>query len=256
MYAIFLDIDGTLYCDGAIVPANRTVLAHVRALGHKVFLNTARSLADIPEKILSAPLDGVVAGIGCTVLADGQKLRSESIPLAELADIFDRLTQDGCGVFLEGESVLVRNPLFEGHGEQVQNGAELMERFGDKTFAKMFIPHTLSAQWQAELSDKYLFYQHRTYAEFAKKGHNKATGMQCVLDYYGLDRAHCIAMGDSINDLDMLRYAGISVAMGDACEEVKTICTFVSCDARDGGVAQALYKLFAPRDECAPKKTY
>lgn len=244
MYAIFLDIDGTLYCDGAIVPVNRRALERVRSMGHKVFLNTARSLADIPDKILSAPLDGVVAGIGCTVVADGQKLRSESIPLPELASVFERMSADGYGVFLEGESVLVRNALYEGHGELVQNGAELLERFADKTFAKMFIPHTLSPQWQAELSDKYLFYQHRTYAEFAKKGHNKATGMQCVLAHYGLDTDHCIAMGDSINDMDMLRAAGISVAMGDAPEQVKAACTFVTCDARDGGVAEALNKLF------------
>lgn len=244
MYVIFLDIDGTLYCDGAISPVNRSALERVRVLGHKVFLNTARSLADIPDKILSAPLDGVVAGIGCTVVADGRKLRSESIPLTELTSIFERMTADGYGVFLEGESVLVRNVLYDGHGELVQSGAELLARFGDKTFAKMFIPHILSPQWQAELSDKYLFYQHRTYAEFAKKGHNKATGMQCVLAHYGLDKAHCIAMGDSINDMDMLLAAGISVAMGDADERVKAVCTLVSCDARDDGVAKAIDILF------------
>ena len=240
-YAVFLDIDGTVYCDGEIVPENRIAIQKAQAAGHKIFLNTARSLADINPRILSVCPDGIVAGIGCTVIAEGQKILSEHIPLTELADIFDRLTQDGYAVFLEGESLLVRNALYDGHGELVQDGAELLRRYADDDFAKMFIPHVLPENWQTELSEKYQFFQHRRYAEFSKKGHNKATGMQCVLDFYGLDRAHCIAMGDSLNDLDMLRYAGISVAMGDSSEDVREACTMISCDARDGGVAEALY---------------
>ena len=58
----------------------------------------------------------------------------------------------------------------------------------------------------------------------------------------GVPIEHCIAMGDSANDIDMLKVAGISVAMGDAIDEVKKICTYVSCDCKDGGVGQAIEK--------------
>ena len=244
-FIVFLDIDGTVYCHGEIVPKNRVAIRKAQDAGHKVLINTARSLADIPPKILDAHWDGIVAGIGCAVLVDGQKLRSVAIPTAELARVFDELTAQQIPLMLEGEDILLCNTFYfdPDHAVPLQSGRELTAHYADRTLAKAFIPAVLSAELQTALSERFQFYQHRNYAEFSAKGHNKATGMQCVLDHYGTDRAHCIAMGDSINDLDMLRYAGISVAMGDAGEDVKKICRLVTSNADEGGVAEALEKL-------------
>ena len=66
--------------------------------------------------------------------------------------------------------------------------------------------------------------------------------MKQVLEYYGTDISHCIAMGDSLNDSDMLEAAGISVAMGNAVDDIKSICDYVSVDADKGGVAVAIMK--------------
>ena len=241
-YIVFLDIDGTVYCHGEIVPQNRVAIRKAQDAGHKICINTARSLADIPPKILDAHWDGIVAGIGCTVIAEGRKLRSVAIPTAEMAQVFDELTSREIPLMLEGEDILLCNPFYPDpdHAVLLQSGGEIAARFVDRVLDKAFLPAVLPQDLQDSLSARFQFYQHRSYAEFSAKGHDKATGMQCVLDFYGADRAHCIAMGDSINDLDMLRYAGISVAMGDASEDVKKICRLVTCNADEGGVAQAL----------------
>lgn len=244
-FVVFLDIDGTVYCKGEICEANRAAIAKARAAGHKIYINTARPLVDIPPAIRAAHWDGYVAGVGCSVIVEGQKLLSASLPLKELAQTFDRLTQAGCPVRVESERIMLCNRFYPDPETftAVENGAQLLRDYAEEPLAKVFLPCVLPKSIREELADKYQFFQHQSYAEFSVSGLNKATGMQCVLDTYGTDTAHCIAMGDSINDLDMLRAAGISVAMGDASPEVKAVCSYISCDGADGGVGQALTEL-------------
>ena len=244
-YYIFLDIDGTVYCHGEVLPQNRAAIRAAQAAGHKVFINTARSLADISEKILNVRWDGIVAAIGCTVVAENRIIRSARIPAPQMARVFDELTAQKIPIMAEGERVLLCNRYYPdpGHAVLLQNGGELLARFADQVLCKAFLPTVLPAELQASLARQFQFYQHTRYAEFSVRGHDKATGMQCVLSHYGADRAHCIAMGDSINDLDMLRFAGISVAMGDASQEVIDACSMVSCRADEGGVAVAMREL-------------
>ena len=47
-------------------------------------------------------------------------------------------------------------------------------------------------------------------------------------------------MGDSQNDQDMVSAAGIGVAMCTACDVLKAVADYVTCHAKDGGVAEAL----------------
>ena len=49
-YAVFLDIDGTLYVHGAVPEENVAAIRDARRLGHFVFINTARSRAAIPDR--------------------------------------------------------------------------------------------------------------------------------------------------------------------------------------------------------------
>ena len=244
-YAVFLDIDGTVYCHGEIVPKNRAAIRLAQQAGHKICINTARSPADIPEKIRNADWDAVVSSIGCNVVVGNRTLLNARIPTQEMARLFDELTAAGYPLMIEGTTVLLCNHLFahDGHCISVQNGAELCENYADEPLAKVFLPGVLPQETQADLDRRYKFFQHRNYAEFSVKGHDKASGMLLALRAFGTDVSHCIAMGDSVNDLDMLRCAGISVAMGDADARVKQICTHVVCNAEDGGVAQALHTL-------------
>lgn len=248
-YAFFLDIDGTLLCNGVIHEKNYKTMKKVRALGHKIYINTARGLSIVPDEILALDgmglIDGIVAGIGCTVIIDGKKVLSERLPIKDLAEAFDYFTDKKMKFIFEGESTVICNPYarFGENYAQIKSGRELIEKYGDETLAKVYMPHLLPPADIAFLEKNFLVFDHKGYVELSKKGFTKATGMEYIIKKYGIDRAHCVAMGDSVNDIDMLRFAGISVAMGNASPEVKKLCTFVSTDGAEGGVADAMIKI-------------
>ena len=68
--------------------------------------------------------------------------------------------------------------------------------------------------------------------EMAQKGHSKATGIQKVCEYLGADIDDCIAIGDSTNDLDMLKAVKNSVAMGNSMESILPYCSYKTTPRR------------------------
>lgn len=76
-------------------------------------------------------------------------------------------------------------------------------------------------------------------------GHQQATKAQAVAflaQHLGVKREQVMAIGDGLNDLDMLAYAGIGVAMGNASDIVKAQADWVTRDHNAAGVALALDK--------------
>lgn len=65
-----------------------------------------------------------------------------------------------------------------------------------------------------------------------------------LLGRLGMTRAELVACGDGKNDVTMIKYAGMGVAMENACDEVKAVadCVTASCD--EDGVARAIEKFF------------
>ena len=54
-----------------------------------------------------------------------------------------------------------------------------------------------------------------------------------------------IAFGDNFNDLDMLQYAGLSVAMGNAPDEIKQAAKEVTASNNEDGIALVLNRIFS-----------
>ena len=69
---------------------------------------------------------------------------------------------------------------------------------------------------------------------------DKAKALQVIAGYYRLDRLEIMAVGDSYNDLEMIAWAGLGVAMGNAFPAVKARADFVTGSNTEAGVAQAL----------------
>ena len=69
-----------------------------------------------------------------------------------------------------------------------------------------------------------------------RKDTSKATGIQFLLDYFNLPLENSYAFGDSNNDLPMLKYAGNSIAMGNAMKEILPFCTYQTTDIEDNGI--------------------
>lgn len=75
-------------------------------------------------------------------------------------------------------------------------------------------------------------------------GVSKASGLQHVCDRIGLTAADVLAIGDGRNDIEMLRWAGRGVAMGQAVDEVKAAADDVTASVHDEGAAIEMSRWF------------
>ena len=81
---------------------------------------------------------------------------------------------------------------------------------------------------------------HPEYLEFMPLGVNKGTGVTFVAHRLGIPMTAVMAVGDQSNDLEMLRDAGLGVAMGDAPTEVMAVADDITGTVEDDGVAEAI----------------
>lgn len=72
----------------------------------------------------------------------------------------------------------------------------------------------------------------------------KSSGLVELCDFLNIDVTETVAMGDADNDKEILQTAGLSVAMGNAADEIKNLADFVTLDNDNDGVAVAIEKIF------------
>jgi HAD superfamily hydrolase (TIGR01484 family) len=80
--------------------------------------------------------------------------------------------------------------------------------------------------------------------DIAPEGVDKSTGLKVALAQYGLEAEDLLALGDGRNDIEMLVYAGLGIAMGSAPDEVKVEADEVTKSVSDDGVAAVLNRYF------------
>ena len=80
--------------------------------------------------------------------------------------------------------------------------------------------------------------------EVAAPGVTKALGVSTLATMHGIDQSEVIAFGYMPNDIEMLAWAGIGVAMGNARDSVKDVADFVTGTNNEGGIAQVLERWF------------
>lgn len=78
------------------------------------------------------------------------------------------------------------------------------------------------------------------FLEVMSREANKAKALQVVADHYGIDRKQVMAVGDSYNDIEMIEWAGLGVAMANALGSVKDAADFVTSSNEEEGVAEAI----------------
>lgn len=75
------------------------------------------------------------------------------------------------------------------------------------------------------------------------KGVSKATGIEAIRSHFEIPIEDVIAFGDNENDIDMIRYAGVGVAMSNATEALKAVANFVTLSNDEDGLVYALNQL-------------
>ncbi len=80
--------------------------------------------------------------------------------------------------------------------------------------------------------------------ELLPYGIDKSKGLSNLLEKTGITREELIACGDGYNDLEMIRYAGLGVAMDNAQPAVKEVADYITCSNEDSGVAEVLRRFY------------
>ena len=85
----------------------------------------------------------------------------------------------------------------------------------------------------------------RNYLEILPVGVNKAKAVAALAQFLGVDLSEVAAIGDGLNDLEMLSEAGFAIAMGNASDRVKAAADLIVGSNNEAGVAQAVNEILA-----------
>jgi len=93
---VFLDIDGTLCNDSGVVPASaENAIKQAHQNGHRFFLCTGRSKAEIPAEVLDLPINGIIGAGGGYCEVDGEVILHRVFDSAELRKLIGFLEENG-----------------------------------------------------------------------------------------------------------------------------------------------------------------
>lgn len=267
---IFLDIDGTLTEPGCNVPPESALRAIKRTQekGNLVFLCTGRNY-DMLSPLLQYGFDGVIASSGAYIRCGDEVVYDCPMTEEEQRQVLEVLqkngiyrtvecldgsyTDEGFKAFLEenaetgGNSELLRwrrqieqslniRPMAEYKGQPVYKVVVMFRSEKQLAEPRRTLGETFSFCIQE--SDQYGFIN----GELIKKEYNKGTALKKVCGHYGVSLQDSIAYGDSMNDLEMMEAAGLSVCMENGSRKLKEladdVCPAVSAD----GIYQSFEK--------------
>lgn len=102
---------------------------------------------------------------------------------------------------------------------------------------------TIIDQMPDELSARYTIVRSAPFfLEFIHPEANKGAGVAALAQHLQIQPEEIICCGDAGNDLHMLQYAGLGVAMGNATDELKAIADYITADHNESGVAEVIEK--------------
>ncbi|KAL7065626.1 haloacid dehalogenase-like hydrolase family protein [Cryptosporidium serpentis] len=87
-----------------------------------------------------------------------------------------------------------------------------------------------------------VLFSHPDILEILPEGCSKGTAAKYLLNVLKIDPSECMAIGDAENDVEILKYVGISVAVSNACSEVKSAAKYIVASNNDDGFAEAVEK--------------
>ena len=99
------------------------------------------------------------------------------------------------------------------------------------------------AEKMRQLDGDFSFFQYQQYSmEIVAKGCSKASGMKTLLEYLKIKPEEVMAIGDHTNDMEVIKSAGLGVAVANAQPELKEIADYVTAHERAEGVREAIQK--------------
>jgi len=109
--------------------------------------------------------------------------------------------------------------------------------------AIVYVTREEQAEMARRIGDKQITRWNDRAVDIVEKGASKVTGIEKYLALKGYRREETVAFGDGENDVEMLRYVHIGVAMGNARQTVKQAADRVTASAEEDGIMKGLHEL-------------
>lgn len=267
---IFIDIDGTLFDHKKddIPESAKEAILNAKSKGHKIFLSTGRPYADIDKEILDFPLDGMIVSCGAVVYVENKPIYCKTYPQKELINLIQLMLVNNIGFSLDGihknylseEAFMCLSGLMFKNNEDSELSRAMMAKNNCFPFEEMkeedlkevvkisiFTKNKESCEKLFQkIPDSLTGFMYKNNhldlynGEISIKGLTKATGLKQITSYLNKAIEDTVVIGDSLNDLDILQAAGLSICMGNGADECKKVADFTTKDISDDGLAYAL----------------
>ena len=265
---IFLDVDGTL-CNhkGIIPPSAIKACQTARKNGHRIFLSTGRSKAEIYDDMMNIGFDGVIGAAGGYIEIDGNMLRHIRMSqeqLMKLQAFFHQhqmfyIFESNSGLFCEfGTKEYIASLIqkqmkisFEEamNSDFIQTLTECQNPLCDDVNKVAFLKSSLTIQEVSELFKNEFHIIPCTIPAFGELSGeimipniHKADAIHELIQHLEVNIEDTIAIGDSVNDLEMLEYVHLGIAMGNASESVKAYADDITDSVDEDGLYKAFLK--------------
>lgn len=264
---ITLDMDGTLLnSNKQITEGTRVVIQQAAQEGKIIALSTGRGLAELRDYLDKIP---EVRYLDCTsgaMIYDchaKKMIAHRPIAVEDMRQILALAKERDLMVhFLSEESVVekkkyekmdeyqmgIYKPMFGRVARQCEDIYAFYEE-NPKPIEKCNLYHRSpedrekTEQCLKEMNLSVMAVHSETASlELTAAGVNKGTGLMQLCKYLGISAEEAIAVGDADNDIDILKTAGLSVAMGNAAEHIKRLADVVVADCDHDGCAEAIVK--------------
>ncbi len=246
---IFFDIDGTLlsHTTGQVPESTRRALKQAQENGIRIVVATGRDLVELSKlPVMDLNFDGYLTLNG-NICLDKEKhmFAGNEIDAGEV-EVLVQIFQGGRIPFvLIGENQRYINYV-DDVVIQTQNAThgtipDIGEYHGEKIYQCLaFVSAEVRERLEQLLDHCSITSWNETGIDIIAKTGGKAAGIQKFLNREGLKRSEVMAFGDGENDMAMLQYAGIGVAMGNGKESLKRAADYVTADVDDDGIEKAL----------------
>lgn len=256
---IALDLDDTvLLSDGTMTDRMTTTLQRAKREGKHIVFASARPLQSMLEVVKPLQVAQYCVALNGAVVADidsGNITYKQTLPehiVKQLLSLRETLLPDNTffdypdafAAWHDGADVLrykamgMKKPVYVGDLSTVDHSNVC--RFA---FRVSSTPFPALEKIQAVLGDavQYVVWEDDwSFVEILPATVSKASALAWLVDEIGYTAAETIAVGDERNDIEMLKWAGIGVAMGNARDEVKRVADYVTKDVQNDGCAHAI----------------
>jgi len=249
---VFFDVDDTLFDEGKKIPASAKQA--IRELKQRddveVAIATGRAPTMFRPVLEELGINSYVSCNGAYVVYRGKEIHKEKFDLEALSRLEERAKSLGHPMVFSSPDKLWANVESSPSIEESMNYLDVappqygkaMNQGCDIYYALLYCKAEEEAYIHEYGNFRYIRW-HRTTMDVILDGGSKAKGIQAMLDHTGLGREHTIAFGDSLNDIEMLKFVGTGVAMGNGRKEAKEAADFVTLAVSDDGIQHGLKKL-------------